>query len=76
MQILVKTLSGKTLTFDVQPSDTVLKLKAMVQDKLGRPPHQELRLECHGKDMPDGETMAHFNMDQLSVIHVLPDSGR
>jgi ubiquitin len=35
MQIFVKTLTGKTITLEVEPSDSVENVKAMIQDKEG-----------------------------------------
>ncbi|XP_024530827.1 NEDD8 [Selaginella moellendorffii] len=68
--IKVKTLTGKEIEIDIEPNDTIERIKERVEEKEGIPPVQQ-RLIFAGKQMNDDKTARDYNIEGGSVLHLV-----
>lgn len=70
MQIKVRTLTGKEIELDIEPSDTVTRIKERVEEREGIPPVQQ-RLIYGGKQMADDKTALEYNLEGGATLHLV-----
>ncbi|CAG8595888.1 10285_t:CDS:1 [Paraglomus occultum] len=68
--IVIKTLTGKSITLKCEETDTVKSIKQRIMDKEGVPPDQQ-RLIFAGQTLEDDKTLADCDVQNESIIHLI-----
>mmetsp|Transcript_37693 Transcript_37693/g.56077 ORF Transcript_37693/g.56077 Transcript_37693/m.56077 type:complete len:267 (-) Transcript_37693:612-1412(-) len=70
MQLFVKTLTGKTVSVEVEEGEAIEDVKAKIAEKEGIPPEQQ-RLIFGGQQLQDGKTIDDYNVGDDATLHLV-----
>ena len=70
LQIFIKTLTGKEMSFVVEPYLTIEKLKCKIQDKEGIPSDKQ-KIIFAGDQLEDSRTLASYNIKARAILYMI-----
>jgi len=71
VQIFVKTLTGKTITLEVESSDTIENVKAKIQETRRVSRRTSSGSSSLGRQLEDGRTLSDCNIQKESTLHLV-----
>uniref|UniRef100_A0A0N5B6K5 Ubiquitin-like domain-containing protein n=1 Tax=Strongyloides papillosus TaxID=174720 RepID=A0A0N5B6K5_STREA len=76
MQIFVRNLDGKSITLDVEPTESVLSAKRKFLQKMNYRPNFDIRFLYQGKFMMDNMPIGAYGVEKESNVHLYVNPGR
>lgn len=70
MQLFVKTLTGKTVSIEVEEGESIEDVKAKIAEKEGIPPEQQ-RLIFGGQQLQDSKTLDDYDVGDDATLHLV-----
>ena len=74
MQLFVKSLTGKTITIEVEPTDSIEAIKGKIEEKEGIPAESQI-LYWNDKQLDEGKTLSDYNIQNETILRLALKNG-